>query len=225
MQELRAEVVAVDDLSPSARAVRLRVAGAFAYRPGQYVELMTMGTGDAFAPYSIASAPDAAHPAELEIAASRVSSLHAARAGDTVLLRGPRGRFVRRPTRAHPVLFVAAGTGLAPVRALLAEDLAGSGSAPVTLLFGARAETDLLWRHELEDLAASHSRFRYEPTLSQPSASWVGRRGWVQAHLAELTAELAEPEVYVCGHAAMVADCVQRLGLLGVHPERIVTER
>ena len=220
-----ADLVDVHDLSPSVRSMRLRARGVFQWSPGQYVMLSGPSKSDAPLPISIASAPDSAHPGELEIAVSHDNFLDGCRVGDTVVLAGPFGRFVRRPGATHPVLFVAAGRGLAPVRALLAQELAGDGSTPIRLLFGARAEADLLWRSELEALARSFPRFVFEPTLSQPNSDWSGRRGRLQAHLAEMVAELPEPEAYVCGPDEMVNDCVQRLEALGVHPERIVTER
>jgi NAD(P)H-flavin reductase len=220
-----ADLVDVHDLSPSVRSMRLRARGIFQWRPGQYVMLSEPSKSDVPLPISIASAPDSAHPGELEIAVSHDNFLDGFRVGDAVVLAGPFGRFVRRPGATHPVLFVAAGRGLAPVRALLAQELAGEGATPIRLLFGARAEADLLWRSELETLARRVPRFVFEPTLSQPTAGWSGRRGRLQTHLAEVVAELPEPEAYVCGPDEMVSDCVRRLEALGVHPERIITER
>jgi NAD(P)H-flavin reductase len=85
-----------------------------------------------------------------------------------------------------------------------------------------------LWRDELAALALKRARFRFEPTLSQPDASWSGRRGYVQQHLAELLPPFANrgAEIYVCGPSAMVTDSVTRLvSELGIAGERIFVER
>jgi NAD(P)H-flavin reductase len=167
-------------------------------------------------------------PGELEIAITRGSGsepLDALEEGAWLNVSGPAGA-LRWANVSAPSVFMAAGTGLAPFRAMLQQELA-SGDAPVLLLFGCRAETDILWRDELDAFAKTHPRFRFEPTLSRASESWTGRRGHVQAHLAELVAPLAEggAEIYVCGLAAMVDDCVTRLTVeLGVPSSRIYKE-
>jgi NAD(P)H-flavin reductase len=82
-----------------------------------------------------------------------------------------------------------------------------------------------LWADEFRELAARHTNFRFEPTLSQPSPSWQGRRGYVQAHFAELAKPRERIHVYICGPERMVEHCVAALTHeLGLDPARIITE-
>ena len=131
-------------------------------------------------------------------------------------IAGPFGAFT---LPAGPAVFlIGAGTGVAPLRALGAEEALGAeGSTLLVLLVGARSEDDLLWHDELTTAAERSSRFRYEPVLSQPSVAWRGRRGHVQDHLPELTRELpASVAVRICGSATMVEAAVHTLHELGI---------
>jgi NAD(P)H-flavin reductase len=89
--------------------------------------------------------------------------------------------------------------------------LAAGAREPLWLLSGARHEEDVLYRAEIEALSAGHPNVHHEITLSRPEAGWEGRRGYVQAHLAEVLAALREaaggvpPHAYVCGLDRMVS--------------------
>jgi NAD(P)H-flavin reductase len=99
------------------------------------------------------------------------------------------------------------------------------------LLFGVRNEDDLLYADELRALAKQHPSVRFEPTLSRPGPGWTGRRGYVQAHVKELWAELAArwadpPHAYVCGLERMVGSVREILRTdLGLPRQQVHSER
>jgi CDP-4-dehydro-6-deoxyglucose reductase, E3 len=224
-----AELVGSRSLSPSVRSLVFlaRPPADLRWKPGQYVELELLG---ARKPYSIASAMGVHAAGQFEIAVGSGSGfepLEALPLGSVLTGHGPLGSFARA-SQVAPGVFVAAGTGLSPFRAMLQHELSLPGQAALLLLYGCRSQADILWHEELAALASEHPRFRFEPTLSQPEPGWTGRRGYVQAHLVELSAPLAErgAEIYVCGPASMVSDCVARLeNELGIARERIFVER
>jgi NAD(P)H-flavin reductase len=226
---VRAELVSQTLLSPRVRGLTLSTLGPdpLEWLPGQYVEVGSPGEAKRM-PYSVASAPDPARPGVFELAVLRGSGggvLDELVVGGSVEVIGPRGSFVRLTPPGPPEVFIGTGTGLAPLRAMLQSALAEGGDARLFVLFGARSEAEILWREELEALAAKHARLGYATTLSQPQNGWAGLRGRVQDHLAAVLAPLAGARVYVCGVSEMVADCVARLtGELGVPRERVVTE-
>jgi ferredoxin-NADP reductase len=123
--------------------------------------------------------------------------------GFEVELDDPAGELVWQDAPA--ALLVGAGTGVTPLRALVEEAvLRDQRNVPVMLLAGARSEQEMLWAEELTALAAT------------------GRRGWVQAHLAD--AVLALPPgfaAYLCGSRAMVEQCREALERLGVTGSRL----
>ena len=220
-RQFRAQLVSSRPLSPTVRSLVLRAEldQPLAWAAGQYVELeLEPGVRK---PYSIASAMSARGPGEFEVAVSHEGEIET----PWLTAWGPAGSMRRVPE--EPAVFIAAGTGLSPFRAMIQDELVRTADVPLLLLFGARSERDLLWRDELDALAASHARFRFEPTLSQPGAAWAARRGRVQAHFDKLVQPLVlvGAHVYVCGKNEMVEDCVKRLQAEhDVLPERLVIE-
>lgn len=216
-------------ITPNVRHLILRAedGAPYAYLPGQWVKLYLGGLDR---DYSIASAPSAARPDRIELLVTHVeggpgsTELHRLEVGAVIDTLGPNGLFVREEEeRASPALFVATGTGLAPLRAMIEDGIARGETAKRTLLFGARTEADLLLRAELEALAA-RGLLRYEPTLSREGARWQGRRGWVQAHLRDLVTP--DAHVYVCGLSRMITEVRAVLrGELGLPRTQVHSER
>ncbi|HLV65454.1 MAG TPA: FAD-dependent oxidoreductase [Polyangiaceae bacterium] len=223
---LRASVVRRSELSPGVVLLAFRVESpAFAWKPGQYVQIALPDPSDLVQPYSIASAPDAERPGEFELAVSRAGSglpFAELPLGAPVLASPPQGSFVWE-RGAHSELFVGMGTGIAPLRAMIQ---AGNRATQITrvLLYGARTEADVLFRTELERLAAQSPAFHFEPTLSRPGPLWKGRRGRVHDHLPAIVKSLVAPRVYVCGTLPMVKDSVKSLVSLGIPRESIASE-
>jgi ferredoxin-NADP reductase len=235
------ELLETSELSPSVRRFVWRSVDGepFDFLAGQWMKLYLPGGLER--DYSIASPPRATGvdgADRFELAVTRVeggpgsSALFSLEPGARLTVLGPNGLFVREDRhRDAPAIYVATGTGLAPFRAILLEELARAESAPQVLVFGCRTEADLLYRDELEALAAAHPRFRYVPTLSRAGEGWTGLRGYVQTHLPAVTSELAAlggppPHYYVCGLGRMIDDARRVLKeTLGVDRRCIHTER
>jgi NAD(P)H-flavin reductase len=231
-KQVTLEVVQTSELSPNVKSLTLRPIDhpEFRWVAGQYIELMVPGSAVTRQPYSIASIVDPHQPGCLEVAVLRgrdTLPLHELAVSDRLSAYGPLGKFTRARLPNGPALFVGSGTGLAPLRAMILDELRNpSSDSNLTLLFGARSEAELLWQDQLIELARGSRRFRFEPTLSQPSNSWSGRRGYVQHHFAELLASVPDAVVYVCGGSKMVEESVSRLERdHGISLARIVTER
>jgi ferredoxin-NADP reductase len=218
----KAELIEARALSPSVRSLVFRTAdgSAVGHVAGQYVDLVvpTARGIPHKRSYSVASPPDAAHPDRFELAVTRVEggptseALHALRPGAVVEIEGPSGAFVRPADHhARPALFVATGTGLAPLRAMLAEDVAAHDGPPRVLLFGCRTPADVLWADELRGWQTSCPPFRLHVTLSRAPPEWTGLVGYVQRHAHGLARALPHAHAYVCGLSGMVDDVVALL--------------
>lgn len=207
-------------LSPSVIGLTFRVTDGqpLTFVAGQWFDVHMVIDGVAHKrAYSVASAPGSPTPDSFDLAVTRVdagvmsNALFAMRVGATVEIDGPSGFFTRDVAHAdRPAVFVGTGTGLAPLRSMLQVETWMPEGQPLVLLFGCRTRDDILWRDELHAWVARCPRFRLEVTLSRPDAAWIGRRGYVQAHLADVVAGLDRPQVYICGLSRMVQD-VRRL--------------
>ncbi len=229
-RQVQLDLVEASDLSPIVRSLVLQVGDGqpFDWQPGQHVEIVRPDDPESRLPLSIASAMDPERPGRFELAVTHSSSTRALvelPVGSRVSAFGPQGAFSRQAGSAQPALFVGAGTGLAPLKAMLEAELRLEDGPPLVLLFGCRSEADILWGKELYALDREIERFSFVPTLTRAGEGWSGRRGRVQEHLAELSAPLSGLEAWLCGHHAMVQDCVAQLEHnLRVPRERIYTE-
>lgn len=228
----RARVIARNPLSLRVTKLTLFVEGAETFRwlPGQHVTLRPDRPGAEPSFFSIAAAPDESRANELTLAARNASELLAeAPLGTLLVLGGPFGMLTWRD--AAGALLVGAGTGVAPLRAILQGVLgidrgqSSSPTTPIVLVAGNRTVAELLWHDELVAFARNHPRFVYEPVVSQPDATYAGRRGYVQSHLGEVLARLPPgTRAYICGSTLMVGACREVLGKLGVPEDRILSE-
>ena len=228
------ELVGVRDLSPWVRSFSWRCADrdALEYIAGQWVNFYVPVAGEPLRrAYSIASAPDPARRDHFDIAVTRVrggpasSALHALEPGARLDVDGAHGFFTRESAATEPALFVATGTGVCPIHAMIEDALRAPTGPPLTLLFGCREEADVLYRDDFDRWAAADSRFSWHVTLSRPSASWTGRRGYVQDHLADCVAP-PQPHVYVCGLQRMIREVRRALKQdLGFDRRMIHSER
>ena len=225
-------------LTPNVRELVLeRCDGApFAFEAGQWVSLVLpiSGNGDPLRrSYSIASAPDGTP--RFSIAITRVDAgpgstfLHTCPVGTELTTVGPQGFFTRPIAKTGPSLFIGTGTGLTPLWSIMRDALARGETRPLWLLFGGRQRQDLLYREELDALAERHGNVRVHYTLSRPDPDWSGRTGYVQTHVRELWASLAEhgaPHAYICGLHDMVGAVRDLLRKeLGVTREQVHSER
>lgn len=228
-----ATLVARLDLTPSLARFRLRPdVGMPDFKPGQYCSIGLPGpTGPLLRPYSIASAPGETGPLELLIRrlddGALTTRLWALGAGDRVWVGPPKGLFHldADPDTDAPHLFLGAGTGLAPVMAMLGS-LArrAAGERPRSfLLQGATALPELAYRERIGGWARD-GWLTHVPTISRPTdaanGGWRGAVGRVEAHIERVLAEHgldpARVRAYACGNDGMVAACRTALAAAGV---------
>ena len=223
---LSATLVKSQPLSPEVRLLTLQLEGAprLEFLAGQSVRVEQEFNGKPIPlMYSIASPPGGDHGIELCVKPGRKGSpadhLCALPVGSQVRISRPQGGFVLQPPEAT-TLFLAAGTGIAPVRSMIHWLVRNHDDRrPLCLIFGARNTESLFFHSEFLDLAERHSHFRYVPVLSRPQEGWNGARGYVQHHLDGIPREAAR--AYLCGPPAMVQSASRSLGELG-WPENMV---
>jgi ferredoxin-NADP reductase len=173
--------------------------------------------------FSIASPPRGNNLLELCVKPGRKGSaadqLCAAGVGSRLRISPPQGEFVLRESAATAV-FLAAGTGIAPIRSMIHCLVRKPGQQSLCLIFGARDADSLFFHTEFADLARMHPNFRYIPVLSRPHDGWSGASGYVQHHLGGVLRK-DDSEVYLCGPPTMIENTSQLLAELG-WPEHLI---
>lgn len=211
--------------TPRARLLALDLgARSLPFAAGQAVIVRRPG-GTTRKPYSIANSPEDAAAGPLEILVKR-GALGGARRGTILEVDGPHGRFrfPRRVSERH-VLFVAGGTGIAPIRSMLRHALASGYDGRLTLLYSARSDRDFAFLPEFRRLARA-GRLRLGLTASRRTArGWRDGRGRLDLERLRPLVSSAATLCFVCGPPAFVRAAVSLLRRLGVAPRRIRTDR
>ncbi|HEV2374952.1 MAG TPA: ferredoxin reductase [Streptosporangiaceae bacterium] len=235
-QKLTWQVATVGQLTDETAAVRtigLRVPDWAGHRAGQHLDLrLTAEDGySAERSYSIASAPGEPVAITVErLEDGEVSSYltEELRAGDELELRGPiGGYFVWDPQHdTGPLLLVAGGSGVVPLRSILRHRDRTGSTTPTRLLYSSRSLPDVIYHAELDRDNTGGVEVAYTLTRVQPPG-WTGRSGRVNA---AMLAEVAwpagqDPLAFVCGPTPFVEAVAEALAGLGYPPQRVKTER
>jgi CDP-4-dehydro-6-deoxyglucose reductase len=125
---------------------------------------------------------------------------------DILRIEGPHGQFFLREESERPIIFMAGGTGFAPVKGMIEHAIAAGIKRPMHLYWGARAKEDLYEHEFLEKLAAEHDNIHYIPVLSEAKEedNWTGQTGYVHEAILADHADLSSYEIYAAGPPVMV---------------------
>jgi len=226
---LSATLIESAALSSDVRLLTFAVPGGLRleFKPGQSIRIEFETTDRPVSlAYSIASPAGPSNTFELCVKAARKGSLperlFALCPGMQIRFSPPEGDFVLHQADDDKV-FLAAGTGIAPIRSMIHSLMRGPERRHACLLFGARNKESLLFHSEFLALEQEHPRFRYLPVLSRPREHWDGAHGHVQQHL---VAVLPGPgRAYLCGPAEMVKSASAALSEMGWPRHRIHYDR
>jgi CDP-4-dehydro-6-deoxyglucose reductase/ferredoxin-NAD(P)+ reductase (naphthalene dioxygenase ferredoxin-specific) len=199
---------------------RLRLAietgGPFAFSAGQYAALCCAELPPR--DYSMANRPDQAllefHVRRMGVGSASAYVTDRLRPGERVIVDGPFGTCYLRETHDGPILALAGGSGLAPIKSIVETALAQGRRQPIHLYYGARDERDIYLEDHFRALAATYANFRYTPVLSEPRAP--NRRRSVHEALAADFTGLAGAKAYLAGPPAMVEAAARMLEAQGV---------
>lgn len=201
--------------------LRLPPASEFNFHPGQYVDVI--GPGGLRRSYSVANAPSADKLIELHVRQVDGGAMSAywfdeARVNDLLRLHGPRGTFFLRDMAGMDLVFLATGTGIAPVKAML-EGLKlvvpTEQPASISIYWGGRTCEDLYWHPAVNDLG-----LRFVQVLSRAEVTWNGARGYVQNVLLSGRPDTSNMLVYACGSDAMIRSANEQLQSAGLSSKR-----
>jgi CDP-4-dehydro-6-deoxyglucose reductase len=193
--------------------LQLPASERFQFLAGQYLEFL-LKDGQRRA-YSIANAPEQEGPLELHIRhlpgglftdfvfAAKDPAL---KEKDILRFEGPLGSFFLREDSKKPIIFVAAGTGFAPIKSIIEQMQAKKIQRPISLDWGGRRPSDLYMNSLCETWAQDLPDFKYIPVISDalPEDTWDGRSGFVHEAVMTDHPNLKDFQVYACGAPVMV---------------------
>ncbi len=193
------------------------------FLPGQVAILQVPGESPAY--FALASAPE---DRELEVLVKRKvgasTVIYDLPEGETIELAGIAGHgFSLEQQKGRDLVFVAMGTGVAPLRSALRHVLNRKQEfGQLLVLYGAQTPDDFCYRDETEGWANAGVELRQ--VISRPDGhDWSGPTGYVQSLLDNVLPNLAAPVALICGSLEMIEQTRERLGKMGFRPEEILT--
>jgi len=213
----------IRDQARITRSFDLRPERAVHFTPGQVAILRVEGEEPAY--FALAGAPadrDLEVLVKQKAGASRV--IYDMSVGDEIELLDVCGQGFRLDEiKGRDLVFVAMGTGVAPLRSALRHVLKRKNEfGQLVVLYGERTPDDFCYRDETE--VWENAGVELRQVISRPDGhDWSGPTGYVQSLLDNVLPELASPVALICGSREMIDQTRERLGKMGFKPEEILT--
>jgi ferredoxin-NADP reductase len=202
------------------------------FQAGQYVNLFVETQGVLSSrPYSIASAPNQRAYYDLTVKAVpdgfvSLYLLEDLKVGDCLSSTGPMGGFFHNPlSHSNEVVYLAGGSGITPMMSMMREVTDRGLKRQMHLFYGSRNPDDIIYKHELERLAAMHENLVVDFVISEPEDSYQGLTGFIDGKLLkENLGDLSKKTFFLCGPEAMYKFCRKELEGLGLRRKQIRVE-
>ena len=210
-----AEITRLTPLAWNVLELRLRPERPYPYRTGQYARVAVPGRPDQWRSYSMATPPDTTgelvfHIRELPGGVFSQWLFHAAQTGDELTLGAAQGEFALRPDNDRDMLCIAAGSGLAPIEAIIQESIDLGRTRPIHLFYGARKQADFYHLEELARWSQQYPHITITSTLSDMhDISWAGAHRLLPTVAA--SGQWKNHEVYLCGGPGMIEAAIDLL--------------
>lgn len=228
IQEYQAEVVQMTELTHDIRGIHLQLIEptTISFKAGQYVDLLVPGTNE-WRSYSMANLPSRNQDIEIMVKLmpgglfSSYLDQHL-QLGERLTLQGPYGNFYLREAHQE-ALFIAGGSGMAPILSLLRDMAERQDPRPVSYFYGGRARRDLFLLDELAAFTQRLPQFRFIPALSEPRAedAWEGEADLITEVVKRHVESFAGKHAYMCGPVPMIDAALQLLTQGGMHERDI----
>ncbi|MSQ22897.1 MAG: FAD-dependent oxidoreductase [Dehalococcoidia bacterium] len=233
IMKVRATITRIVQETPLVKSFLLDLGSAdFSFLPGQWVDFyIATGGSMQVGGFSITSSP--LQRGSIEIAVKKIPSgvpsvyLHErARVGDSFMIEGGSGEFYYQRDMGSSVVLIAGGIGITPLMSILRYIDEAHPDVEATLLYSAKAPSELLFWEALRAMAERNPRVRCALTVTQPGGEpWQGRRGRIDRAMLKELMPGKESLFYVCGPMLMLEDVSEALVGLGVTSPCIRTER
>jgi CDP-4-dehydro-6-deoxyglucose reductase, E3 len=186
--------------------LRLPPTANFQFNSGQYVNIIKDNINRS---YSISNKSSNTNQLEFFIKKYKNGLMskywfNEAAVNDLLRLEGPLGSFFFRQTQCNNIIFLATGTGIAPIKAIIDSILDAPSNFKMKkfwIFVGARFKEDLFWNPDIEQ---DKIEIKYIPVLSRQVEEWSGKKGYVQDIVLTQDINLKDAQVYACGSNEMI---------------------
>ena len=234
VQEFTCTCVDIKDMTYDIKQFRFKLEepDTMNFIPGQYVQFFAPsvhGSEEVYRAYSIASNPIDKNHIELIIrlvpdGICTTYCFEHLKVGDTVKLNGPYGDFRLADTDA-PILFIAGGSGMAPIKCMLHHMKNTNNQREAQYFFGGNTERDLFLINEIRKEFESSLNFKIIPVVATPQNGYIGEKGFVTHAVERNVKDAVNTEAYLCGSPGMIDACINVLTSLGMTENNVFYDK
>ena len=237
VKQFSTEVLSLRDLTHDIKEVRLKLLDPpeLEFRAGQFIQFEVpeyeLTDEPVYRAYSASSDPDERNVIELEIrlVPNGICTTYVHRhlkEGEAITINGPYGDFYLQDTD-HDIIFIAGGSGMAPVKSILLEMARTGNPRRARYFFGAKSKRDLFLVDEMRALERQLPDFGFVPALSEPDTNdhWEGETGLITEVVDRRVESAQNTEAYLCGSPFMIDACIEVLKAKGMPEERIYYDK
>lgn len=227
----KAKVVSKKSLTGSVFELQFKTFEDFNFKAGQFITVKINDNSSpvCFRTYSIASAPNNENLFTLcvkVIENGRGSNwLYSLKEEYEIEFLGPTGNFTFKTPPGKTALFIATGTGIAPFKSIVEDELPKGNTQNMHIIFGLRQENHIFYKEEFENFTKNYPNLKFNLMLSRPENESGGKRGRVTDILNNLPIDTQNTEAYICGLKEMITDITDILIKKGLKKEQIYTEK
>lgn len=205
------------------------------YVPGQYIQLFTpvykKGIEEVYRAYSISSDPADKNSIEtiIRLVPGGICTTYCfeyLKVGDKMKFNGPYGDF-RLSDTDTPIVFIAGGSGMAPIKCILHHMKNTANNRKATYYFGANKVNELFLLDQMKNFESDLADFTFVPVVANPqeNENWDGQTGLVTNAVQETLTNASECEAYLCGSVGMIEAALKVLSELGMREQRIFFDK
>ena len=225
------EIIEIRQEAREVKTIRLKLPQKFNFKPGQFIFVYADVAGEEVKrAFSISSAPD--NSEYLEFTFNRIPGgklspvLYDKKLGDKLKIEGPYGRFICESGTYKNIVFIAGGTGIAPLMCMLRCILKKDNKTNTTIIYSVKTPEDIIFKDELLSLAKEHKNFNFALTITRPEGhEWDGHKGRIDTDFLKQNIKDMKKQVYfICGPRPFIQNMIDLLKKEGVNPDNIKIE-
>lgn len=237
VQEFACKCIEIKDLTHDIKNFRFELLDPkkIDFIPGQYVQLLSpvyeKSDKEIYRAYSISSDPAEKQHIELiiRLVPNGICTTYCfdyLKIGDIVKINGPYGTF-RLSQSDAPIVFIAGGSGMAPIKCILHHMKNTGNTRKATYYFGANKVSELFLTDLMRTFESELADFTFIPVVAKPEEgeNWTGQRGLVTEAVQKLQRQAAEHEAYLCGSPGMIDASIKVLKNLGMREDHIFFDK
>ena len=231
IKEFESEVLAVKQETPSIKIWHFSVPEDFSFLPAQYIGLVIkLSNGETKAhAFSVASSPTRLNKGYIVISkrigeSDYSQALDTLKKGDTVIIKGPYGRYLFNEDK--DAVMLSGGIGITPLMDMIEYATDKELKTKITLLFSNRTPEEIPFKKELDSLQKQNPNLKIIHTITRPSKEWRGVTGRIgKEMIKKYSDKLPDKVFYICGPIEMVNSFVEMLKEIGISEEQIKKHR